>query len=230
MWHTVTGDRVLESWERAYYVELMAAATNRLVYLIEDYGESDLVPSTGDRMFDSASLGEKVVLLRSSLQALIDPLISIPDPQCFDEAAAYFPFAFLLDAIDDEIGAAEPGGDYWRAFLCRIHGECCETEGSSPYDDFDEELGEEPLIAPTRTSVDLHEFYSMIEDLANRIFWDRDWQVTSCSPEVLDGVQPEIEAQMGFGDNYFSTKLPKANRSQIVEAINYIYSLVPGIA
>jgi hypothetical protein len=78
MWRTNIGDRVLEGLERSFYIELMAYAIDRL----EEYdnaGDLDFAPITGDRIFDSANFGQKILLLRDSLAALIDP--SIPTPK-----------------------------------------------------------------------------------------------------------------------------------------------------
>lgn len=67
-------------------------------------------------------------------------------------------------------------------------------------------------------------FGSIIGDLERRIFWDMDWQLSYHDPQILDGMEPEIEEAMGYGDNYFTTRIPKVIKSELEAAIDYIKS------
>jgi hypothetical protein len=225
MWRTNIGDRVLEGSERSFYIELMAYAIDRL----EEYdnaGDLDFAPITGDRIFDSANFGQKILLLRDSLAALIDPSIPTPKHQNTNEAAAYYPFAVLRDEIELEIeiensaNPKEPWHYYWREFVWTVFEEYCRAdweEASKEDPDFI------PLILDCR-STDLELFRSIIGDLERRIFWDMDWQLSYHDPQILDGMEPEIEKAMGYGDNYFTTRIPKVTKSELEAAIDYIKS------
>jgi hypothetical protein len=58
---------------------------------------------TGDRIFDSASVEQKVVLLHQCLSALLKPDIPAPPLTNVMETAAFLPFAFLQMRIEEEI-------------------------------------------------------------------------------------------------------------------------------
>jgi hypothetical protein len=218
MWRTPLGERVLTGVEKSFYVESTLYAIDRLTELNEFDG-LDLLPLTGDRIFDSSTFAQKVILIRDALAALIDPSVEIPKHTNVNEAAAYFMFAILREAVEDEIKEGAWVDDisyYWRELIWSAFEEYCRADWEDDDDD-----SESLELTPHSDKFEL--FRTIIEDMEERIFWDLDWQHSYHEPQLLDGVEPTIEAVMGYGD-YFTTRLPKTTESEVEAAIKYMKS------
>ena len=223
MWRTSVGDRVLEGLERSFYVELVRFSIDELTQF-DEINRLDLLPITGDRIFDSATLEQRIILMRDVLCALLDPSVEIPKHSNVNEAAAYFPFAVLRDRLELEIESElfdDPNDShfYWREFIWQMFEEYCRPNWENDKDDYISEF----LIHGYRSN-NLELFQSIIEDLEERIFWDMDWQDSYHSPQLLDGVEPAVEEVMRYGD-YFTTHLPKVTKLEVDAAIKYIKNL-----
>ncbi|NJO42359.1 MAG: hypothetical protein HC769_17370 [Cyanobacteria bacterium CRU_2_1] len=56
--------------------------------------------------------------------------------------------------------------------------------------------------------------------MADFIFYDRDWQVTSLHPQLLDGLDQGFSEQTGIFESYISNRLPKVSSEQIARALS----------
>jgi hypothetical protein len=72
-------------------------------------------------------------------------------------------------------------------------------------DEEDEKAKEEQAFNPHSNNVDLWD--EAIEGLVERIFWDRDWMMTSQNPQLLDGMEASLAEMTGLTD-YFTNRLP----------------------
>ncbi len=215
-WHTNIGDRILEGVEAELYLTAMQYAIDYLQDSAEYDEEFDV--KTGDRMFDIASFDQKVVLLHRCLLALLSPEVKIPELSNLIEAAAYFPFAFLSARIEEEIELAkgdwfeEDEGEDLRYFHRRLVWKAFEEYVLPNWKAAEEEYGVDEEEAAFSDRSDNFELWEQaIEDLIDRIFWDRDWTVTSTNPQVLDGIDESISVPLGL-DDYFSNRLPKVSK------------------
>jgi hypothetical protein len=223
MWRTSIGNRVLEGLERSFYLELMKFSIDELTQFNE-IDRLDLAPITGDRIFDSATFGQRIILLHDVLCALLDPSVAIPKHNNVIEAAAYFPFAVLRDRLELEIESElfdDPNDSdyYWREFIWLMFEKYSRADWEEDKDEDNPKL----LIDGYRSN-NLELFRSIIEDLEERIFWDMDWQDSYHSPQILDGVEPAVEEVMRYGD-YFTTHLPKTTKLEVDAAVKYIKNL-----
>ena len=100
-WDTQLGLRVLQGVEAELY---LTALQHTVAYLWDMVKmDNDLDIRTGDRLFDSASIEQKIVLLHQCLSALLKPEIPAPPLTNVMEAAAFLPFAFLQMRIEEEV-------------------------------------------------------------------------------------------------------------------------------
>jgi hypothetical protein len=60
-----------------------------------------------------------------------------------------------------------------------------------------------------------------INCLLDRIFWDRDWMMSTGSPQFLDGIEEELAETADLKD-YFTTRLPKVTPEQAIKALEEI--------
>lgn len=224
MWKTPIGDRVLIGVEREFYIELILYSIDRIDEIIQ----RDDPPLTGDRIFDSATSQQKIILMSNVLKALLDPSIETPKHQNINEAAAYYPFVVLRESVEDEIENEQLSGSdeeenkyYWRELIWKMFVAYCQAEWEKADDDNDDEDG----LIRSPHSIQFQLFQFIIEDLEERLFWDMDWKASSHNPQILDGVEPEIEAMMGYGSDYFTTKLPKGTEGEVKAAIDFLRNL-----
>lgn len=133
------------------------------------------------------------------------------------EAAAYFPFAFLKMRIGDEIYLEKEGLNeeeslkyFYRNLVWRAFEEYLLTNWPAGREEFgfDEELD---TFHPH--SDNLRVWHTVVDQLVDRIFWDRDWALTSKHPEVLYGMEEELSQPLGL-DDYFTNRLPRVTPEQ----------------
>jgi hypothetical protein len=104
-WNTNFGKRVLEGAEAKFYLHILQAAVEFSQEAVEFDDGIEVI--TGDRIFDSASFEQRVVLWHRCLAALLKPEVPVPLLTNVLEAAAYFPFAWLTQRVEDEIAFAD---------------------------------------------------------------------------------------------------------------------------
>lgn len=220
-WRTQIGDRVLQGSEAALYINAMQSAVEYLDMLHEIEDEPDI--KTGDRMFDGASFHQKVVLLHTCLCALLKPDIAAPELTSVLEAAAYFPFAFLQNEIAAEIEADEAGfseGENfqyaYRSLVWSIFDEFIQPRWQSAVEEFGEDE-EESAFHQHSTNLSLWE--SIIDAMADRIFWDRDWHMSSLKPELLDSIPEFLSQATGLEESYLINRLPNVTAEQAETAL-----------
>jgi len=225
-WHTHIGDRILTGIEAKVYLTAMQHAIDYLQDAIE-YGD-DFDVKTYDRMFDLANFDQKVILLHTCLSALLKPEVEIQELSNVLEAAAYFPFAFLRRRIAEEIELSqgdwldededEELGYFYRRLVWKAVKEYVLPHWKAVEEE--DEVNEEEVAFNDRSdNLDLWD--QAIEDLIDRIFWDRDWMVTWRNPQVLDGIEDEISKPLGL-DDYFTNRLPKVSAQESAIALDEI--------
>lgn len=218
-WNTNFGKRVLEGAEAKFYLHILQSAVEFSQEAVE-FDNVEVI--TGDRIFDSASFEQRVVLWHRCLEALLKPEVPVPPLTNVLEAAAYFPFAWLTQRVEDEIAFAncvEEDGDpfYWR----RLIWETLNALGMLKV--LEAEFEEEEDILPIKVKCeDSLEWDNCIDELADRIFWDRDWQVTYNHPQLLDGIEKEFANQTGISEDYVQNRLPKVTQAEADAALQKI--------
>ncbi len=215
-WRTPLGDRVLEGIEAAFYLSAMQSAVEYLQEMKEI--EADLDVRTGDRIFDSATFDQKIVLLKSSLAALLDPTIPSPRHTNVVEASVYFPFAFLRGEIAIEIESDEmeefDEDEQYRYYYREMVWSAFEEYILPSWQASTEEYGEdedERNFEPHSNNFELWD--DAIDGLLERFFWDRDWMMSIGTPQVLDGIEQSL-AEIADLEDYFTTRLPKVTSEQ----------------
>ncbi|NJL40160.1 MAG: hypothetical protein HC840_07550 [Leptolyngbyaceae cyanobacterium RM2_2_4] len=223
MWNTASGLRILEGIEAKFYLEAMQLAVDYL----EQYAEADeeVDVFTCDRIFDSASFEQKIALLHRCLAALLDPTVEAPILTNTVEAAAYFPLAYIHMRVEEEIEIDEIDGDsepddsrycyrqmVWEPFSAYLLPNWQNDEDA-------EETQEDEAIVYDISSNDVILWEEIIDGLANRIFWDRDWQMTTIRPQILDGIDPNVGTPVGLTDDYITNRLPKVSPKQVEELL-----------
>ena len=184
-----------------------------------------------DRTFDNASFEQKVVLLHRCLVALLDPTVEAPMLTNVLEAAAYLPFTYILAQVKEEIACEEFDADsepdeftysyremVWKPFSAYLLPTWQESDRLA---EIEEAEDYEPIVYDVH-SRDLSLWTQIIDDLVDRIFWDRDWQLTFTNPQILDGIDPAVGEPIDLTDDYITNRLPKVSPEQAREALTAI--------
>lgn len=216
-WRTNLGERILQGVEAEVYL----TAVQHSIEQLEDSRDLDEVEvKTGDRRFDNASINQKIVLLHTCLTALLNPAIAAPPLTNVTEAAAYYPFAFLELRVGDEIMM---GKEEWsdeedeaiKYFYRRLIWKAFEQYLLPGWKAGVEEFGpNEELDNFHDRSDNLDLWRTVIDELADRIFWDRDWQI-----KVRDFESPQdLDESLGL-EEYFTDHIPLVGKKQVAAAV-----------
>jgi hypothetical protein len=105
-WMATLGDVTLDGFEAGFYLAITQRAAAYLWDIVRDFENEDPTGGvlTGEHLFDRAPITDKIAVIHEVLTALLDPNVSAPQVTSTLEAAAYFPFALLLQDIEEEIG------------------------------------------------------------------------------------------------------------------------------
>jgi hypothetical protein len=235
IWRTQLGERVLEGVEAEFYLEALHSAVDDLEVSEDAEVEPDW--KTGDRIFDTASFNQKVVVLHTCLAALLKPEVPAPKLTNVLEAAAYAPFAYVRDRVFEEI-EAEGVEDFtedeeaikygyrllvWKPFEALIFPNWLAVDNEM--DEFEPAARkQEAQFSYRSTDYDLWD--QAIDELADRIFFDRDWQLSFTHPQVLDGIEKTLGDKVGIDEDYMTTRLPRVSDEEAAIALKAIQTWI----
>jgi hypothetical protein len=209
-WDTQLGLRSLSGVEAEFYLTAMQMTVDYLMEMADMEEEPDF--ETGDRIFDSASFDQKAVLLHQCLSALLKPETPAPKLTNLSEASAFAPFAFMLMRIGEELEEES----FW------LESEEYKTDlilaGRERWEDDPEE---EEFRLDYHTMDELL-WINAIDELASRIFFDRDWYITSYHPQILDGMTEEFSEITDVASSYITNRLPTVTSEQVQAALTEI--------
>jgi hypothetical protein len=216
-WRTNLGERVLQGVEAEVY---LTAVQHSIEYLQDSRDFDEIEVKTGDLIFDIASTNQKIVLLHTCLTALLNPEIEAPLLTNVTEAAAYYPFGFLKLRVGDEIMMGE---EEWpeedneenKYFYRRLIWKAFEQYLLPGWQAGIEEFGaNEELDNFHDRSDNLDLWQTVIDELADRIFWERDWQI-----KVRDVESPtDLDESLGL-EEYFTDHIPLVSKKQVAAAV-----------
>jgi hypothetical protein len=219
-WDTQLGLRVLQGAEAELYLMALQHTVAYLWDIVEL--DDDLNIRTGDRIFDSASVEQKIILLHQCLSALLKPEIPAPSLTNIMEAAAFLPFAFLQMRIEEEIEdemslPRQEDDDDFTYFYRRLTWNAYDALFLSSQETVDGENDEPFNLDWHSTNVD--DWEDAIDHLADLIFYDRDWQMTALRPQLLDGLEKDFSEQTGIYEEYITNRLPKVSSEQVATVL-----------
>lgn len=240
VWHTSCGDRVLDKIEAEFYLKILKDSFQVTLDLMTDWDNPNpkdisLWVSTGNHFFDRASFNSQIYLINFSLKALLKPEVPMPELDHLLEAAAFYPFAYLVESvyteiteIADELMVKESEKNPDESFIYfyrKIAWDAFETMILPHLDSYDDEEEPDPFQSfyeQKYKCIEMRDWEFAIDCLADQIFWDRDWFFVSDQPQLLDGMDPVIAASMGITENYFTNRLPKVSDEEAIAALREI--------
>lgn len=173
--------------------------------------------------------------LATVARALLDPLAPQPAATADNEATAYQIFMLLGAATEAEIemlGEFRAMGGMRRPprILTRVRraisdalreAGCCKDAD----DELDERCGRCSWCAPDPECVDPDEWTDALEALADRVLWDRDWEMEGLLADADPSMADSVKGAMAIGGGYFSTPTPEPTDEEGEEAQAYLESV-----
>ena len=142
--------------------------------------------------------------------ALLDADVEILELTAIREATVYAIFKELNSLIDMEIDFAlnqsiSPEFQIRSLITSAIQQATHQTKEWE-----DDEFEKQEFQSPEVESTSLEDWSATIEFLANRVLWDRDFELESVFADHDPNKVSDIKAYLGINDDYFSTPAPDA--------------------
>jgi hypothetical protein len=174
-------------------------------------------------------------MLATVARALLDPRAPQPPTTADSESAAYQIFMLLGGAVEAEIGMCGPNSG--RSGMRRPPPEpttvrqaisdalreagCCKDAD----DESGGKCGRCSWCAPDPECVDPSEWAGALEALADRVLWDRDWEMEGLLADAEPGLADSIKGALAIGGGYFSTPAPEPTAAEATAARAYLESV-----
>jgi len=212
MWQTSIGTRTLAGSE----AELVRQLLGYVYYQISVTWQLPDEPfQSGVSLFDRLEAPQQLALLAEVGQALLDPDRPTPELTSLREATVGVLYRQLRACVAEEIDGerrTHAPHRYWRT---RIVTAC----GS-------DEAAEELADLPEPDSDDGDAWDLIIETLADRILWDRDWEMEDLFADAIPERGRQLKQFLGIDDGYFRDIAPDPTEQQLAGVRSQLEALV----
>ncbi len=201
MWRTSSGERVLQGPEANLFREILGYVVDQ-IQLALDY--PDCPYEVGIEVFDRLQPNQQLVVLTEVSEALLDSSVRPPDLTAVREGTAAVIYQELEHCIEFEIELDEE--PRLRSLVLDAWKSDQESLG---------ELEADGFTVPEPASDDLSKWRELVEDLAEQVFWDCDWEMETellDSPPLQSGMMRKF---MGITDDYFQQIVADPPDSQL---------------
>lgn len=208
MWHTSTGDRTLSGAEATLIVQTCVQMIDALEWeLRNDNGE--VVCESGVELYDEQRVYQRIALLNDVCRGLLTQDQSVPDLNAELEATVMAIFETIKAHIELEIDAGHCFGDSCcdvRSLVLAAYGYVgpgMEASNANIEDDLDD------LPDPWCDEIDQWDL--VVELLADRILWDRDFEMASMIIDEEPEMAEAYKQVLGIDNDYFSMAPPEVD-------------------
>lgn len=219
MWHKSDGDGVLEGAEARLLKTAIAAYVENLREHCawNDGPDTEWVDQVRENWLGVVQVqrmehGQRLHVIASVTRALLDPTVLAPELTADTEATVYQIYQFLVSSSMSRSASATAR----RLFrTTRLAIAACEFGQHRDRDD-------EVLCGDT-------EWRGIVETLADRVLWDRDWEMDATLGNADPAVATATKVMVGIEDGYFATPAEEPTPQQVVEAKAYLESIADEI-
>lgn len=215
-WQTSEGDRWLTGAEAELVREILAHTVDQIADNIR-FGDQERLWDFGVELFDAATPTQQLALANLVAHHLLTKTSQTPELTAVNEAAVYAAFRNLSVQLEIEI---DTEGDleaewkfYWRRLTLSAFRECFPDDDLDVYKDDDPE---DPWVTPaSEKSRNLPQWDSTVESLADRILWDRDFEMARSFMDISPAKASMLKQVMGIETDYYSSIAPDSSSSQV---------------
>lgn len=212
MWQTSIGTRTLVGFE----AELVRQLLGYVYYQISVAQQTPGKPFHGGvSLFDRLEAPQQLALLAEVGQALLHRDQPPPKLTSLREGTVGVLYEQLRSRVADEIARERQEHTphrYWRMLVVTA---CTGAE-----------TGDELADLPTPDSHDVDAWDLMIETLADRILWDRDWEMEDLFADAVPERGRQLKRFLGIEDGYFWDIAPDPTEQQLALVRSQLDALV----
>lgn len=216
-WQTPDGDRHLTGHEATLVRQTLACVVDHISEDIR-FAEPDRW-EFGVALFDELTPSQQVMLIKDIAEHLLTRTSKTLELTATNEAAVYVIFQTLAVQIEVEVDTEEdkPTDDSWRCYWRRLtlaaYRECFSDNDS---DSFAGDDPEDPWMTPqSEQSSNLSQWQSLTESLADRILWDRDFEMAGSFLDEEPAKAAVLKQMMGIETDYYSSIAPDPNPDEV---------------
>lgn len=236
MWHTPIGDRVISGAE----AELVRASIDVLAEEIQERGwdNDELSFNSGIEIFDELTWTHKLAAIEQVARYLLTdtpdvlPLSAINEAvvgAIFENAHQMVEFEIAREAYSD-FGISQeeqPRGDeadaydrwYWRDLVINAVLETIDEAEIA-------EMRSNDFFLPSSTCTDHDTWSNLIENLADQLLWDRDYELAAAFMDDDPAIAAAEKKIFGIDQDYFTDLPPDPRDDQMQRVVLSIHKLV----
>ena len=225
MWATSQGDRTLVADE----AQLVLLAVGYLHDMITAGVDLNEPYQTGVVMFDTLQPTQQMAILHEVAHGLLDPETPVVTLTAVREATVYAIYCELESLLEIEIDLsvqAKPDFEF-RERIIRAF-QHLEDQGSE-WDDDPAPANATEFDTPDRDCEDIGQWKRIIELLADRVLWDRDFELEEAFADHDPEKIKSIKRYMGINEDYFAVAAPDADSQEYLKLHQELIGLTQGI-
>ncbi len=217
MWHTSTGDRTLSGAEATLIAETCTYVVDALEWEMRN-PQPSVMCETGVPLFDQQLVHQRIALLDEVSRALLKSEHEMLELTAERESTVMAIFETVKSNIGMEIDAQQccdsTSCDYRSLVLAAWGFNPPDTPFTN--DDLDEM---EPYDVPDPWCDDFQQWDLLIELLADRILWDRDFEMASLIVDEEPALADTYKQILGIQRDYFSKAPPEVEECQALPSL-----------
>jgi hypothetical protein len=212
MWQTSIGTRTLAGSEAELFRQLLGYVYYQISVTRQPPDEPF---ESGVSLFDRLEVPQQLALLAEVGHALLQRGQPAPKLTSLREGTVGVLYEQLRWCVEEEIEREQQDHTphrYWRALIVAA------CRGAEPAD----ELADLP--APDSDDADAWDL--VIESLADRILWDRDWEMEDLFADAIPERGRQLKQFLGIDDGYFRDIAPDPTEQQLAVVRSQLEALV----
>lgn len=225
MWATSQGDRTLCGDE----ARLILTAVGYLHDMITAGVDLNEPYQTGVVMFDTLQPTQQMAILHEVAHGLLDPETPIVELTAVRESTVYAIYCELGSLVEIELEYSQQSKLNFELRERIIQAYLATDEQSNQWDDDLADTYASELDVPALDCEEIGQWNRVIEVLADRVLWDRDFELE----EAFADHDPEkikvIKRYMGINEDYFAAAAPDASSNHYMKLHRELIGLTQNI-
>ena len=223
MWATSQGDRTLNADE----AQLVLTAVGYLHDMITVGVDLSEPYQTGVVMFDTLQPTQQMAILHEVAHGLLDPETPVVELTAVREATVYAIYCGLASLVEIEFGYSDQAKPDFELRERIIRAYRHSDDHTAEWGDDLEDI--KATDTPARDCEEIEQWNRVIESLADRVLWDRDFELEAAFADHDPEKIKAIKRYMGINEDYFAVAAPDANSQEYMKLHRELIGLTRSI-
>lgn len=228
-WQTPDGERWLMDAEAHLVRETLAYMVDQISENIR-FGDDECLWDFDVELFAQLTSTQQLVVLKGVAEHLLTETDQTLELTAINEAAVYTIFRTLAIQIEIEVDterdkeAGDPWRCNWRSMTLDAYRECCADDDEEEM--FADDEPERSLTTPqSEQSCNVEQWESLTESLADRILWDRDFEMAGNFLDTEPAKAAVLKQMMGIESDYYSSAAPDLRTEEVQDMLRSVRQL-----